>query len=389
MKIALYAHGGSGNHGCEALVRSTIKALGPSHQYSLFSEKPIEDEKYGLDKIAVIRPTQTALPSKGLSALLYKIQSKISHNDKIYYQYLYRKFLNNEDKFDMALAIGGDNYCYTGFLERFSIQNKIWKKHHIPIGLWGCSIDPERINSSLLKDLRKYEFITARESLTYEALKTHSLKNVYLIPDTAFLLDSLEQTPPNGFQENNTVGINISPLVIRQEVKPGIVMRNLEFLIEKILSNTDMSVALIPHVVWKGNDDRDPLSYLYEKYRATGRVLMIEDNNSTILKGYIKRCRFLIAARTHASIAGYSSAVPTLVIGYSIKSKGIATDIFGTDDRFVIPIQSIENDNTICYAFQWLQFHETEIYNKNAVFLHSYYQNFNQIGKLIQDYEKK
>ena len=44
MNIALYAHGGSGNHGCEALVRSTILAIGTEgNQYTVFSERPQDD----------------------------------------------------------------------------------------------------------------------------------------------------------------------------------------------------------------------------------------------------------------------------------------------------------------------------------------------------------
>ena len=51
MKIGLYAHGGSGNHGCEAIVRSTLKLLG-GNEYTIFSERPDDDIYYGLDKFA-------------------------------------------------------------------------------------------------------------------------------------------------------------------------------------------------------------------------------------------------------------------------------------------------------------------------------------------------
>lgn len=386
MRIALYAHGGSANHGCEALVRSAIKVLGSSHHYTLFSENPQEDERYGLDELAEIRATKSSIPATGFASLLYKIKHKLSHSDIVYYKYLYRKLLNQDDNYQLALAIGGDNYCYSGFKERFSVQNEIWRKHNIPIGLWGCSIDPDRINASMVKDLRKYQFITARESITYEALKSHSLNNVYLIPDTAFLLDSTEKVLPEGFQAHNTVGINISPLVIKQEVKSSIVLKNLELLIEYILNNTDMSVALIPHVVWNNNDDRIPLTLLYQKYKSSGRVVLISDDNAMVLKGYIKRCRFLIAARTHASIAGYSSGIPTLVIGYSVKSKGIATDLFKTDKGYVIPIQSIDEDDVLSISFKWLQSKEKEIANRYVDYLPTYYQGFEIVEELINGY---
>ena len=361
MKIALYAHGGSANHGCEALVRSTIQVLGQdAHHYCVLSEKPAEDLQYGLDGFADIYPTQTPVPSKGLNSLLFKVRTKLG-GDRVYYQYLYKNLINPCRDTNLALAIGGDNYCYQGFLERFSVQNDMWVRQRIPTALWGSSIDPERLSKSLVKDLQKYSFITARESVTYEALFSKGLSNTYLIPDTAFCLDAVEKPLPIGFQLHNTVGINISPLVIRQEREVGIIMQNLEELIDYILEKTNMSVALIPHVVWKGNDDRKPLSQLLHKYEANEKVIMLEDNNAIVLKGFIKRCRFLIAARTHASIAGYSTGVPTLVIGYSVKSKGIATDLFGTDNHYVVPIQSIMEKDTLKASFEWLQSQEDAI----------------------------
>ena len=42
----MYAHGGSGNHGCEAIVRSTLKILNDVNvKKELFSTKPEEDQK--------------------------------------------------------------------------------------------------------------------------------------------------------------------------------------------------------------------------------------------------------------------------------------------------------------------------------------------------------
>lgn len=384
MNITLYAHGGSGNHGCEALVRSSIKALNPScHHFSLLSERPADDQKYGVGEIAEIHSSHTSIPTKGISSVLFKIKAKLGKSDSVYYRYLYKNITNKVPNTDLALAIGGDNYCYRGFLERFSVQNELWKQKHIPFALWGCSIDPERITPVMVEDLRKYKFITARESITYEALRSHNLHNVHLVPDTAFLLDSIEKPLPNGFQEGNTVGINISPLVIRQEPKPGIMMENLGILIEHILQNTNMSVALIPHVVWKDNDDRIPLCQLYQKYSNNERVVMIEDTNALELKGYIRKCRFLVAARTHASIAGYSTGVPTLVIGYSVKSRGIATDLFGTDRDYVVPIKSVFFEDTILKSFIWLQSQEDVIRKRYQAFLPEYIKSIEIVKNIV------
>lgn len=359
MKIGLYAHGGSGNHGCEALVRSTMQLLG-EHNYTIFSERPDEDFFYHLNEEANVLPSQTDMP-KGMAYLRYVVEMHLRKDDILYFKQVYRHFGQRVRNLDIALAIGGDNYCYKGFTERFALQNKALQRNKVPTVLWGCSIDPERINETMLNDLRSYRMITARESITYDALCQVGLTNVELTVDTAFSLQSTELPLPEGFIEGNTVGLNISPLIMRQEKKKDIIMQNCRHLIDYILSTTDMSVALIPHVIWQGNDDRIPLLQLHAEYTHTGRVVMIDDHDASTLKGFIRRCRFLVAARTHASIAGYSTGVPTLVIGYSVKSRGIAKDLFGTDQGYVIPVYSITNANTLTTSFGWLMERETMI----------------------------
>jgi polysaccharide pyruvyl transferase WcaK-like protein len=44
----------------------------------------------------------------------------------------------------------------------------------------------------------------------------------------------------------------------------------------------------------------------------------------------------VVAARTHATIAGFSTGVPTISLGYSRKAVGINRDVFGTEDYLVM-----------------------------------------------------
>ncbi len=384
MNIALYAHGGSGNHGCEALVRSTIKALGINgNQFTVFSEHPKEDLAYHLDQLSTVKPTSNPLPT-GFRRLLYNLRMKWSPDDRIYYKTIYRSFPKRIGNCDIALAIGGDNYCYSGFTERFSILNDMLTHRGIPTVLWGCSIDPERINPMMLRDLSKYHLITARESITYQALLDRGLKQVHLIPDTAFCLDRKLSSLPLEV-ETDIVGINVSPLIMRQEPKSGITIDNYRHLIRHILTATPYSLMLIPHVVWKGNDDRVPLQVLYEEFKDSQRIIMLDDSDAESLKGYISRCRFLVAARTHASIAGYSTGVPTLVVGYSVKAKGIATDLFGDDTHFVVPISSLQEPTQLTHAFQWIVSHEDEIRQRYKDVINNYIAPLQQLPRILQD----
>ena len=112
---------------------------------------------------------------------------------------------------------------------------------------------------------------------------------------------------------------------------------------------------------------------------------MIEDHNCMELKGYIARCRFFIGARTHATIAAYSSCVPTLVVGYSVKSKGIATDLFGTDEKYVIPVQQFTKQDDLTESFRWIMENEVEIRNNLKQTIKAYIANTNALKDHIKE----
>jgi polysaccharide pyruvyl transferase WcaK-like protein len=151
-------------------------------------------------------------------------------------------------------------------------------------------------------------------------------------------------------------------MVQGKEASPGITMENYRNLIRHILNDIEGSkVLLVPHVVWKSNDDRQPLTQLYEEFKDTGRVILAEDASAEELKGLISECRFFIGARTHSTIAAYSTCVPTLVLGYSVKSRGIATDLFGTDENYVVPVQKLTSDKDLVDAFDFILKNEDKI----------------------------
>lgn len=166
---------------------------------------------------------------------------------------------------------------------------------------------------------------------------------------------------PKTFIENNTVGINISPLINDYESGENIAYQNYVQLIEYIIQETDMNICLIPHVVWEYNNDFIPINALYEKFESTDRVIKLGDYTCEEIKGYIARCRFFIGARTHATIAAYSTFVPTLVVGYSIKSLGIAQDLFGSYENYVLAVQDMSSKYDLQKAFSYIMENENFI----------------------------
>ncbi len=357
MKVLMYPHGGSGNHGCEAIVRSTVQVL--QAQGLLMSGNPAEDKLYGLDKVCEILSAQRQINRSSAAYVKARLSRLLGKSDALDIL-SFAPVVEASEKCDLTLSIGGDNYCY-GVPEFIFLVNRELRRRKRKTALWGCSIEPTAIKGGMLEDLRGYGLIVCRESMTYDALLAAGLRQARLLPDPAFALGRSDLPLPEGFAEGDTVGINISPMIQAHEKTSGLAIQNYEHLIRHIIDTTDMQVALIPHVVWSNNDDRIPLRLLHDEFKETGRVALIEDHGAEEMKGFIARCRFMVASRTHASIAAYSTQVPTLVMGYSVKARGIARDLFGGEEHYVLPVQALERPADLTEAFKWLQAHESEI----------------------------
>lgn len=357
MNLYLYGHGGSANHGCEAIVRATT-ALLPDFRPVLYSNAPDQDARYGLDRVAEVLPggcwPGDGLPMWTLCRALLKFRLiDVARRD---YWRVGRRGAG------VYLSIGGDNYCYDRGVETFSKLRARLARGGSTVILWGCSIEPALLeDGAFVGDLARYRMIFARESITYEALRGKGLGNVALYPDPAFALEE-RLYPGFGAERRNAVGINLSPMAEGREGKAGIVRENYARLIRHILDDTDMEVLLIPHVVGEYNDDRVPLARLAAEFRdCGGRVSMVADGGCRELKYAVARCRFFVGARTHAVIAAYSSRVPALALGYSVKARGIARDVFGDERRFVLPAQSLAEPDEMARAFDRLREEEGEV----------------------------
>lgn len=381
----LYANGASGNHGCEAITRALIKIL-DAKGCKILSQNIVEDEKYGISTLADLMDVKVR---KDYNLNFFKCYFNYKFRGQKFavdlYPYLQalgelRLGINRP----MAISIGGDNYCYGG-ANYYGQLDSIFHKKKIHTALVGCSIEPDIINQAgIADDLKKHSAIVARESITCNALMDAGLTNVHLVPDPAFMLDVINKPLPREFQPGNTLGLNLSPLVEELSSGGNIVYRNAINVIEHILRNTSMSICLIPHVVWNHSNDFKILTPLYEKYRDTGRVSLIPDSSAEVLKGYISQCRYMIAARTHASIAAYSTGVPTFVLGYSVKSIGIAKDIFGDETGYVKSTKNFRNDSELIDAFEFLKSKESTIQTQLQSYTSMAIEKLYNLPKLLE-----
>ena len=223
MRYILHDHIGSANHGCEALVRTVSKLLG-SGRTVLLSEAPEEDARYGVARPLVVqdvRPARSDVIRKSSPAFWSAYLRLKLLNDYTPLDVLpYRAALQTLSRDDILVsrwrcAVRRSAFSCTTSSASFSPYGGAQKL--LLLQAVRCSIEPKLLRSkALLRDLTAFDRITARETQTLHALQSAGLRNVSFCPDSAFLLEPRGAEIPEVFQPHNTVGINVSPLLLRR-----------------------------------------------------------------------------------------------------------------------------------------------------------------------------
>lgn len=349
-KIMLYNHGGCGNRGCEAIVRSTVALFEGKASFSLTSIEPKYDRQAKLEGVGKIIDCEIAPYS--LRRFINSIGFRMGIPREQEVARKHGTVIDLGKASDVCLSIGGDTYCY-GHQEHLQVINGRLRRAKKPMVLWGCSVEPDIIKGETLEDLRAYDLIVARESITEQAMKDAGLP-VMRWCDPAFTMKKEELSLPEGWLEGKTVGLNVSPLVLAKAKDHDKALDAFAALVRHILDTSDYAVALIPHVFWAHDNDLVALGEIKARFADEPRVLLLPDAEKLTaiqIKGYISRLCALVTARTHASIAAYSTAVPTLVIGYSVKARGIARDLFGDEAGHLIPVQELTGERELIAAY--------------------------------------
>ena len=346
LNFLLYGESSFLNKGCEAIVNTTIKRITESCEGDIvLSTNDLNDKNAYSDII-----TKYVKGYYKEEELSEEEREKLEYYKTIPFDYTNFEKIHQKDclkeieSADICLSVGGDNYCYGEPNWLYTINKEIKDKHKKNV-FWCTSLFEEIESDEMIRDLKNYDLIMVRETLTYKALSKYiDEERLLLVPDPAFALEMSEIELPSIFKENKkVVGINISPLISKYTENENHILDSFKALIDTILNETDDNICLISHVYIEGNNDLDSLKIIKDLYKDEDRIYVLNERiyDCQELKYVISKCDYLIAARTHASIAGYSNMIPTLVIGYSVKSKGIALDLFGEYEDYVIPVDEI------------------------------------------------
>ncbi len=363
------------NMGSQAIVRGlvkNIKSVCKESHITLMATYPDLQNRHYIDGVDVYMPRYSIGQDNtwNYPRIANGICRRIYHNKnsekylEYYDKYRMYDYLKQAHKSDLIFIVGADNYdssypnCVAYMNETNRFIDEIGAEKMV---MYNCSFSERDLSVEVVRDISRFRYITVRDSVSYEnARKKLPNKDVKYFPDVAFCMDPIKIELPHGWKDGNMVGINLSSLIC--DTKRGSseeqVLHAYGLMIDYILENTPLNICFIAHV--KNDADLSVLRKLYENMSDESRAILIdhENYNAAQKKYIISQCRMFVGARTHATIAAYSSLVPTLVVGYSIKSVGIATDLLGTDKGNVIPVSELNDPNALKKAFQ--QFMERE-----------------------------
>lgn len=343
-KVLLYGVSTYKNKGVEAIINSTLNQIDLKENSVTIASHDINynSTKYNEKVKNIIHYNKDNLSEEDKELELKYQNMPFDYNN---FELLYQKDVVEEiKKSDICISVGGDNYCYDHCTWLYALDNKSSELGKKTV-LWGASLFENINDLELIENLKKFDVLVIRESLSLNAVKKYiPEENIIYAPDPAFSLKIKKVKLDSWYKNRKYIILNASPLTIKTDEA----YKALLALIDHILKDTKYSVCLLPHVITEDCDDREILLKLKKTFNKENRVYFEEnDYDCTELKYIISNSELAVVARTHASIAAYSTLVPTLVLGYSVKSKGIAKDLFGTHKKYVLNSKEMNTKNLI------------------------------------------
>jgi len=365
LKFYFAGHTTFGNRGCEALVRSTVGLLRAHAPDSCFMvpSSDIALDRRQWPQAEALGVEFTAAPPFPSAIKWWNRAARVV--PPVHRRMVPRYSLGEPARAavagcDAMIMSGGDVisldyglaslYNWTGLAENAMALGK-------PVGLWAGSVGPfsrePQVEAVVAAHLKRYAAISVREHATLDYLRGLDVR-AEPVSDPAFTMaperfDHAALMPPGA---EGVIGFNVSPLI--RGYRPDEASRRaldaeIVGFIRTLLSSPvgrDLGVLMIPHVGpldgGRQNSDHhymrgllDGAGFDQQRVRLAPPAL-----NAAQLKHLVSKCRFFIGARTHATIAAFSTGVPTVSIAYSVKAKGINKDLFGHND-FVLDTPSV------------------------------------------------
>ncbi|WP_392531337.1 polysaccharide pyruvyl transferase family protein [Nostoc sp. C117] len=368
------------NRGVEALVIPSIEQLlerQPDLTIDVLTDSPDYDET----RLEVFgsKPINDNLKNANRTRI-HKLRNIASQ----FYQPLspdYQSNVKTIREASIVIASGGDVFSSDyGRLNRHLLPLNIALDAGVPVVFLAQSIGPFKTEDEVeawLAVARRSKLVTVREELSYN----YVTKDLGLDPslvkhtaDPAFLLrppspEIVAKILTNYGIDQNRPKIAIAPSqgICRYAGQDYNNHINVWCQVIKLMIHEfQAQVLIIPHVqeINANNDDRIFATQLLKALDYNRDVRLAgADHTASDFKGLIAACDMVVAERMHPAIAGLSSGICTMPVGYSVKAEGIMTDLFGSqtlENGLLISIQQFLNADVACAAIvnSWNKRHE-------------------------------
>jgi colanic acid/amylovoran biosynthesis protein len=344
MAIVLTGVTGLRNRGVEALVRSSLQGFArylPHESTIVLTTDPLYDGMALQGAASVAGDWPAYFQSGRIERYLRQMKAAVRSGSNSL------RALETIKNATAVVASGGDVFSSDyGTLRRHAGQIEIAQAFGIPTMFLAHSIGPFKTEAErrmMRTLLQRATVVSVRESRTRQYLVQDlrlPSERILLTADVAFLLAPSPPARVAGLKRS--LGIGGSSYVVLAPSE-GITSfsstkdrdahdRAWIRTIEHILTSSIYDVLIVPHVqdVRPIGDDRRIATRLVEATGFNPRVRVAwGELSANDFKGLIQDACFLIGERMHACIAGLSTAVPTIAIGYSVKAQGIMEDLLG------------------------------------------------------------
>ncbi len=344
MNVLITGITGLRNRGVEALVVPTIEQLcqrQPNLSVNVLTTTPDYDE-------IRLKPYRAKPINNYLDQFpvgrIQQVRAKFSR----FYKPLaleYQSFLDTFRNASVAIASGGDVFSSDyGGLGRHLRPLELALDAGTPVVFLAQSIGPFKRDEEAeawLKVARRSQLITVREKISYNYVTKDLGLSTDLVKHTADPAFLLSPPPPEYVdkllkfygivKDRPAIGISMSQGISRyaqcdrnQHIKAW------QQVIHLLLNELDAQVLIVPHVQENSvnNNDRLLVTDLLKSLDFDPRIRLIgADHTASEFKGILSACDMVIAERMHAAIAGLSTGVCTVAIGYSIKAEGIMSNL--------------------------------------------------------------
>lgn len=352
------------NLGDDAILKSSLKLLNnryPESRFSLMANHPQSWEKYS--EINIVPSFINYTKGRRKSVSVYKFVRLLFY---LFFDTLKLKFPRPDhdimqiiEAFDTANIIfscGGGNFYSNSFFAFDLILNTLClvysgaKKKQVVMLPQSFGPFKKKFHVFLLKiGLKFSEFIFAREKISFELLEGIKIpqSKIDLLPDLALALDSSIQ---NFYNKTDKFYVGVT--IIDRE-KQFSEFKN-QGIYQEELVNTLNYLSLFHNASFylfvqcrgpsQDQNDNNITQKFYEELKENGLdvQIMSDYNDAESIINDFSDMNLIIASRLHTAIFGIINYLPTLLIGYQPKAKGLY-DLLGLEEYY-LSIDDIKHD---------------------------------------------